>query len=67
MLRAVGPDALAAVEGIVPFDRDDVWQGAVADRFGEELVLRRRQVAMFAEQAALVAAQLEARADALFG
>ena len=64
-LAALGEVVGTLLDRVVAFDRPDVWQGALADRFGRELDDQRAQLRAAARAFDEDAATLRARAQVL--
>ena len=64
-LEAVAASVGTALDPVVAHHRPDVWQGARADRFGQDLVEQRAWLRLAADQLTVDARLLEARAALL--
>ena len=64
-LDAVAATVGTALDPVVAYHRPDVWQGARALRFGQELVEQRASVRAAADQLTVDARLLQARAGLL--
>ena len=64
-LEAVAATVGTALDPVVAHHRPDVWQGARADRFGQELVDQRAWLRAAADQLTVDARLLQARATIL--
>jgi len=64
-LEAVAASVGTALDPVVAHHRPDVWQGARADRFGQDLVEQRAWLRAAADQLTVDARLLEARAALL--
>lgn len=64
-LEAVAVSVGTALDPVVAHHRPDVWQGARAVRFGQELLEQRGSLRAAADQLAVDARLLRARADLL--
>lgn len=64
-LEAIARDVGTGLDRVVAFHRPDVWQGARAARFGQELDDQRVRLRAAAEQLAGEARELRARAELL--
>jgi phosphatidylserine/phosphatidylglycerophosphate/cardiolipin synthase-like enzyme len=64
-LGALAQAVREPLDRVVAYHRPDVWRGARADRFGQELADQRLRVRVAADELAAAARLLRARAELL--